>query len=186
MSYSGRLIDLIRSHFSVTGAAECPATLFCFIHLLQLSPHHRLPRLPVCMVSFSPLVLTHRSHPDGAPGPFEDISVAEIKERAIQEVAISFIRSAKDQISLAQSFESAGDFKFALSSLTKALCLIQAFMDTADFKAESVLGGKRGALWKEFIEFQQVSCSPLSPHLWCSHHPLLSKRVATLCSVCMP
>ena len=168
---------LIRSHFSVTEAAKCRASLYCLRQPLQLSPYHRLPRLPVCMVSLSSLVPTHRSHPDqlnGAPGPFEDISVAEIKERAIQEVAISLIRSAKDQISLAQSFESAGDFKFALSAFTKALCLTQAFMDTADFKAESVLG-KRGVLWKEFTEFQQVSRSPLSPHLSCSHHPSLAR-----------
>ena len=54
-----RLIDLIRSHFSVTGAAKRPGSLFCLLHPLQLSPHHRLPRLPVCMVSFSPLIFAH-------------------------------------------------------------------------------------------------------------------------------
>jgi ubiquitin carboxyl-terminal hydrolase 8 len=90
------------------------------------------------------------------------MSVAEIKERAIQQAqrasrgssAISLIRSAKGQISLAQSCESAGDLKGALSAFTKAASLTQVFMDTADFKAESVQG-KRGVLWKEFTEFQQ-------------------------------
>ena len=129
----------------------------------------------------------------GALKPFEGMSVAEIKERAIQQArrgsrglsALSLIRSAKGQISLARSCESAGDFKGALNAFTKAACLTQAFMDTADFKAENILG-KRGVLWKEFTEFQHVSCPPLSPHLWCSYHPLLSKRVATFCSVRMP
>ena len=134
-------------------------------------------------------------HPDlsEARSPFEDMSVSQIKERAIQQAqrasrgssAIAIIRSAKGQISLAQACESARDFKGAFSAFTKAIRLTQIFTDTADFKAENVLG-KRGVLWKEFIEFQQVSCSPLSPHLWCSHHPLLSKRVATLCSVRKP
>lgn len=96
------------------------------------------------------------------------MSVAEIKERAIQQAqrasrgasAISLIRSAKGQISLAQSCESAGDLKGALSAFTKAASLTQVFMDTADFKAESV-PGKRGVLWKEFTEFQQREGSDL-------------------------
>ncbi|KAH8995056.1 cysteine proteinase [Lactarius hatsudake] len=109
------------------------------------------------------------------------MSVSEIKERAIQQAqrasrgssAISLIRSAKGQISLAQSCESAGDLKGALSAFTKAASLTQVFMDTADFKAESV-PGKRGVLWKEFTEFQQIvsggkvcrhSVGPLSPTL---------------------
>ncbi|KAH9059441.1 hypothetical protein EDB83DRAFT_2552313 [Lactarius deliciosus] len=85
---------------------------------------------------------------NGSPRPFGDMSVSEIKERAIQQAqrasrgssAISLIRSAKGQISLAQSCESAGDLKGALSAFTRA--------------AESV-PGKRGVLWKEFTEFQQ-------------------------------
>ncbi|KAH8977998.1 hypothetical protein EDB86DRAFT_991424 [Lactarius hatsudake] len=105
---------------------------------------------------------------NGSPRPFEDMSVSEIKERAIQQVqrasrgssAISLIRSAKGQISLAQSCESAGDLKGALSAFTKAVSLTQVFMDTADFKAESV-PGKRGVLWKEFTEFQQREGSDL-------------------------
>ena len=100
------------------------------------------------------------------------MSVAEIKEQAIQQAqhasrgssAISLTRAAKGQIFLAQSCESAGDFKGAFRAFTRAVSLTQVIMDTADFKAENVLG-KRGMLWKEFTEFQQVSRSPLSPHL---------------------
>jgi ubiquitin carboxyl-terminal hydrolase 8 len=68
---------------------------------------------------------------------------------------LSLIRSAKGQISLAQSREGAGDFKGALSAFTKAASLTQVFMDSAEFKAENV-PGKRGMLWKEFSDFQQV------------------------------
>jgi hypothetical protein len=131
---------------------------------------------------------------NGSPKPFEDMSVAEIKERAIQQAqrasrgssAISLIRSAKGQISLAQSCESAGDLKGALSAFTKAASLTQVFMDTADFKAESVQG-KRGVLWKEFTEFQQVSCSPPPPSPACIFIiALFSMRAATLRSAHMP
>jgi len=102
------------------------------------------------------------------------MSVAEIKERAIQQVqrasrgasAISLIRTAKGQISLAQSCESAGDLKGAFSAFTKAESLFQAFMDTADFNAE-IVPGNRGVLWKEFNEFQLVSCSQPSPSPAC-------------------
>jgi ubiquitin carboxyl-terminal hydrolase 8 len=92
------------------------------------------------------------------------MSVAEIKEQAIQQVhrgsrgvsAMSLIRSAKGQISLAQSREGAGDLKAALSAFTKAASLTQVFMESAEFKAENI-PGKRGVLWKEFTDFQQVS-----------------------------
>ncbi|KAI9430182.1 hypothetical protein H4582DRAFT_2113921 [Lactarius indigo] len=84
------------------------------------------------------------------------MSVSEIKERAIQQAqrasrgssAISLIRSAKGQISLAQSCESAGDLKGALSAFTKAASLTQVFMDTADFKAESVPGKRENGVQK--------------------------------------
>jgi hypothetical protein len=56
------LRHLIHSHFFVTGAAKCPASLFCLRHLPQLSPHHRLLRLPVCLVSFA-----HHSIPAHRP-----------------------------------------------------------------------------------------------------------------------
>ena len=169
---------LIRSHFFVTGAAKCPASLFCLRHLLQLSRHHCLPRHPVRLISLAPLITLCSSFNsdllNGSPRPFEDMSVVEIKERAIQQAqrasrgssAISLIRSAKGQISLAQSCESTGDLKGALSAFTKAASLTQVFMDTADFKAENV-PGKRGVLWKEFTDFQQVSCSPPTPSFTC-------------------
>jgi ubiquitin carboxyl-terminal hydrolase 8 len=120
----------------------------------------------------------------------EDISVAEIKERAIQQAqrasrgasAVSLIRSAKGQISLAQSCESAGDLKGALSAFTKAASLTQVFMDSAEFKAET-LPGKRAVLWKELTDFQQVSDTPLTP----SYIPTIpfSARAVTLCSAHM-
>ena len=96
--------------------------------------------------------------------PLDVMSVAEIKEQAKQQVqrgsrgvsAISLIHSAKGQVSLAQSREGAGDLKGALSAFTKAASLTRVFMDSAEFKAEN-LPGKRGVLWKEFTEFQQVS-----------------------------
>jgi hypothetical protein len=107
--------------------------------------------------------LFHTALHNGPAKPSEDMSVAEIKEQAKQQAqrgsrgvsALSLIRSAKGQISLAQSRESTGDLKGALSAFTKAASLTQVFMDSAEFKAESV-PGKRGVLWKEFSDFQQV------------------------------
>jgi ubiquitin carboxyl-terminal hydrolase 8 len=127
--------------------------------------------IPLCLVSFAHLSITPALI-NGSSRLFEDISVAEIKERAIQQAqrasrgssAISLIRSAKSHITLAKSCESAGDLKFAFSAFTRAASLIQAFVDTEDFKAER-FPGKRGVLWKEYTEFQQVSSSPLSPSL---------------------
>ena len=74
------------------------------------------------LLSSHPYSSIHLDQLNGAPRPFEDMSVAEIKERAIQEVqrasrgasTISLTRSAKGQICLAQSCESTGDFKGAL------------------------------------------------------------------------
>jgi ubiquitin carboxyl-terminal hydrolase 8 len=91
------------------------------------------------------------------------VSVAEVKENAIQKAqrgsrgvsALSLISSAKFQTSLAQAREGAGDLKGALSALTKAAGLIQSFMDSAEFKAENV-PGKRGVLWEEISDFQEV------------------------------
>jgi ubiquitin carboxyl-terminal hydrolase 8 len=118
------------------------------------------------------------------------MSVAEIKEQAIQQVqrasrgssAISLIRSAKVQIILAQSCERAGDLKGAFSAFTKAEYLTQACTDTADFTAESVT--KRSVLWREFTEFQHVSCSPLSPCIFIIM--FFRVRAATLSSAHMP
>ena len=62
-------------------------------------------------LSSHPYSSFHSDQLNGAPRPFEDMSVAEIKERAIQQAqrasrgssAISLTRAAKGQISLAQS-----------------------------------------------------------------------------------
>lgn len=94
----------------------------------------------------------------------DGMSVAEIKEQAKQQVqrgirgvtALSLIHSAKGQVSLAQSREGAGDLKGALSAFTKAASLTRVFMDSAEFKAENA-PSKRGVLWREFTDFQQVS-----------------------------
>jgi ubiquitin carboxyl-terminal hydrolase 8 len=91
------------------------------------------------------------------------MSVAEIKQQAKQQAqrgsrgvsVLSLIRSAKGQISLAQAREGAGDLKGALSAFTKAAVFTQVFMESAEFEAENI-PGKRGVLWKEFSEFQQV------------------------------
>jgi ubiquitin carboxyl-terminal hydrolase 8 len=116
--------------------------------------------------------------------------VAEIKERAIRQAlrasrgssAISLIHYAKSHITLAKSCESAGDLKLAFNALTMAASLLQVLVDTADFKAESV-PGKRGVLWKEYTEFQQVNCSPLSPSPACVFIiALFSVRAGTFCS----
>lgn len=86
-------------------------------------------------------------------------------------------------MSLAQSCERTEDLKGALSAFTKAASLTQVFMDTAEFKAENV-PGKRGVLWKELTDFQQVSGNLLTP----SGILIMpfSTRVAILCSVRMP
>ena len=94
----------------------------------------------------------------------DGLSVTEIKEQAKQQVqrgtrgasALTLIHSAKGQVSLAQSREGAGDLKGALSAFTKAASLTRVFMDSAEFKAENI-PGKRGVLWREFSDFQQVS-----------------------------
>ena len=100
---------------------------------------------------------------NGSPRPFEDISVAEIREKAIQQAqkvskgasAVSLIKSARGQVSLAHACEDAGDLKGALSAFTKAASLAKTVMDSAEFKAENV-PGKKGIIWKEFTDFQQV------------------------------
>ena len=113
----------------------------------------------------------HTASHNGPAKPSEDMSVAEIKEQAKQQAqrgsrgssALSLIRSAKGQISLAHAREGAGNLKGALSALTKAASLAQVFMDSTEFKAENV-PGKRGVLWREFSDLQQV---------WHPLHPLL-------------
>jgi ubiquitin carboxyl-terminal hydrolase 8 len=110
------------------------------------------------------------------------MSVVEIKERAIQQAqrasrghsAISLIRSAKGQISLAQSCENTGDLKGALSAFTKAASLTQVFMDSEEFKAENV-PGNRGVLWKELTDFQQVRGTLSSNPFFCLRSSSLAR-----------
>ncbi|KAA1470161.1 cysteine proteinase [Dentipellis sp. KUC8613] len=122
--------------------------------------------LPASPSGFGPSFSTVQN---GSTRSFDDMSVAEIKEKAIANTqrlskgvsAVSLIRSAKGQITLAHSCESAGDLKGALSAFTRAASLTQIFMDSAEFKAESS-PGKKGILWREFTEFQQNEGSDMT------------------------
>ena len=67
----------------------------------------------------------------------------------------SLLTSARSQIRLAQAKENEGDLKGALSALTISASLVKMVMDTPEFKSET-RGGKKGALFKEFMDFQQV------------------------------
>jgi ubiquitin carboxyl-terminal hydrolase 8 len=123
----------------------------------------------------------------------DGLSVAEIKEQAKEQVqrrtrgvrALSLIHSAKGQICLAQAREGSGDLKGAFSAFTKAASLTQVFMESAEFKAENA-PSKRGVLWKEFTDFQQVSGTPCSRRSSFIFLMPLSERAATLSSACMP
>lgn len=93
-------------------------------------------------------------------GPYHRDTVAEIKERAKENAntvrgasATNLLKAARTQIQHAHVRENEGDLQSAFSSLTKAASLVQMLMDTAEFRADS---GKKGALFKEFMDFQQV------------------------------
>lgn len=97
-------------------------------------------------------------------------TVAEIKEAAKEQAravrgasATSLLKLARTQISMAHALEGDGDLKGALSALTKSASLAQMFMDSAEFKQEQ-LPGKKGALVRDFMEFQQV-CQFLVLHV---------------------
>ena len=90
--------------------------------------------------------------------------ISDIKEKAKETAhkiakgasAISLIRTARNQTLAAQECELTSDWRGALSALIKAGTLAQMCMDTAEFNAESA-PGKKGVLYKEFMEFTQVS-----------------------------
>ena len=82
-------------------------------------------------------------------------SAKEMVHKARGASAITLLASARSQMQLAQARENEGDFKGALSSFTKAASLIQLIFESSDFKTESQ-AGKKGALFKEFMDFQQV------------------------------
>ncbi|KAI0352107.1 cysteine proteinase [Trametes cingulata] len=95
-------------------------------------------------------------------GPYHRDTVAEIKESAKETAhqargasAPTLLRAARSQIQLAQAREHNGDLKGALSALTKAASLVQMLMDTPEFRADSQ-AGKKGALFREFMDFQQT------------------------------
>ncbi|KAI0318771.1 hypothetical protein OF83DRAFT_1261275 [Amylostereum chailletii] len=96
---------------------------------------------------------------NGSNGPTENMTVAEIKERAIQQVhkhsrgfsALTLIRAAKDQIASAERFGEEGDLKSSLGAYTKAASLMSMCLDSAEFKAERVAG----VLHNEVQDFQQ-------------------------------
>jgi ubiquitin carboxyl-terminal hydrolase 8 len=89
--------------------------------------------------------------------------VPEIKEKALHDAhtagrgasAIALIKAARTQMVQARDAEGEGDLKGALSRYFRAASLVQMFLASAEFKAESA-PGKRGVLWKEFADFQQV------------------------------
>lgn len=69
--------------------------------------------------------------------------------------AISLIRTARNQTLAARECELVSDWKGALGALIKAGTLAQMCMDSAEFNAESA-PGKKGVLYKEFMDFTQV------------------------------
>jgi hypothetical protein len=179
-------------HHSIPRANTIKCPLLQYPRLRQQPLSLPLPQLllvsfPLPYPSSYPCSSLYTASHNGPAKPSEDMSVAEIKEQAKQQAlrgsrgvsALSLIRSAKGQISLAQSREGAGDLKSALSAFTKAASLTQVFMDSAEFKAESA-PGKRGLLWREFTDFQQVSGTLFTPYVFLM---LFSMREATLRSV---
>lgn len=98
----------------------------------------------------------------------DELSVTELKEQAKGHAqkatrgasALSLIKLARSQIGLAQANEHRSDLRAAYSAYIKALSLVQTFIDTPEFKAESQ-PGKKGAVWREFQEYMAVSVSLL-------------------------
>ncbi|KAI0738660.1 cysteine proteinase [Daedaleopsis nitida] len=82
-------------------------------------------------------------------------SAKETAHQARGASAASLLASARTQIRLAQAKENEGDLKGALSALTKSASLVQLLIDTPEFKADSH-AGKKGVLFKEFMDFQQT------------------------------
>ncbi|THH17441.1 hypothetical protein EW146_g3362 [Bondarzewia mesenterica] len=124
---------------------------------------------------------------NGSPRPLDDMSVAELRERAIQQAqkaskgasAMSLIQAARGQIVLAQSCENAGDLKGALIAFTKAASLAKTVMDTSEFTAENT-PGKRGVIWREFSDFQQHEGNDLTKRVLALESRLLQvEKTAT-------
>ncbi|KAI0773259.1 cysteine proteinase [Trametes elegans] len=113
----------------------------------------------------SPSAPTNFSHKFSAMqngASYQHDTVAEIKDAAKETAqllrgasATSLLKSARSQIRFAQVKENQEDLKGALSAFTKAALLVQLFMETPEFRADSQ-AGKKGPLFKEFMDFQQT------------------------------
>lgn len=137
----------------------------------QSSPSRSLPHsVPIhstSQIPISPLGLEMQNG-NGSP-PSHRESIAEIKEAAKEQArkvrgasAVALLKLARSQISLAQAREGEDDLKGALSAFTIGVSLAHMVMESPDFK--------KGALGREFIEFQQVRLSHPFLCLLCSHH----------------
>lgn len=94
----------------------------------------------------------------------DDQTVAGIKGKAKNAVhgvrgasAISLLRSARDQALQGFTLEKDGDLKGALQSFLVSAQLMQLVIAHQEFKQERE--GKKGVVWKEFTEFQDVCLS---------------------------
>jgi len=100
---------------------------------------------------------------DGSVATSGDLTVAEVKEKAKEEVrkaakgvsAMTLIKSARSQLHQARIYENQGDLKAAFSPLLRAGILTHMFMNSAEFIVENK-PGRHGVLYKEFIDFQKV------------------------------
>jgi ubiquitin carboxyl-terminal hydrolase 8 len=99
------------------------------------------------------------------------MSVTEIKETATRNVklhtrgasVVSLLKTARTQAIQGFASERAGDLKTALQALWTAAQLTNSLMSSPEGKAELE---KKGEVWREFVEFQQVSVG----------HPAISAR----------
>lgn len=101
--------------------------------------------------------------PASSSGPARDDgrSVKEIKDevktmvqRARGASAITLLNVAREKAISGFRLEDETNLPEALRELLTAAKLIQLFLETAEFKAESQ--GRKGVVWKEFTDFQQV------------------------------
>jgi hypothetical protein len=100
---------------------------------------------------------------NGSVATNDDLTVAEVKERAKEDVrkaakgvsAISLIKTARTQSQQARIHENQGDLNAAFGPLLRAGILTHMFMNSAEFMAENK-AGRHGVLYKEFIDFQKV------------------------------
>lgn len=100
---------------------------------------------------------------NGPPTTINDLTVAEIKEKAKEDVrraakgvsAMTLIKSARTQSQQARLYENQGDLKAALGAFLKAGILTHMFMHSAEVMAETK-PGRHGVLYKEFLDFEKV------------------------------